>query len=92
MHKLISNAVYGKTIENLRNRIYVRLVSNKKDYLKLTSKPGYILQKIFDNDLVAIRKSKVALKYKKLEYVGVCILDLSKALIYNFHYDNMRNK
>ena len=71
MHKSINNAVYGKTMENLRNRIYIRLVSNKNDYLKSTSKPSYMLQKIFKNDLVAIRKSKVKLKYNKLEYVGL---------------------
>ena len=41
--------------------IDVRLVSNKKDYLKWTSKPSYMSQKIFDNDLVAIRRSKVTL-------------------------------
>ena len=44
LYKLINNAVYGKTIENL-NRIDVRLVSNKKDYLKWTSKPRYMSQK-----------------------------------------------
>ena len=44
LYKLINNAVYGKTIENL-NRIDVRLVSNKKDYLKWTSKPSYMSQK-----------------------------------------------
>ena len=51
----MNNAVYGKTMENLRNRINVKLVSNKKDYLKWTSKPSYMSHKIFDNDLVAIR-------------------------------------
>ena len=55
---------------NLRNRINVKLVNNVKYYLKWTSKPNYMSQKISDNDLVAIRKSKPA-------YVGMCILDLS---------------
>ena len=47
---------------------------------------------MFDNDLIVIRKSKVTLKYNKLEYVGVCRLDLSKVLICNFHYYYIRKK
>ena len=57
----MNNSVYGKTMENLRNRIDVKLVSNKKDYLKWESKPSYMSHKIFDNELVAIRKNNVAL-------------------------------
>ena len=56
LYKLINNAVYEKTMENLRNRINVKLVSNKKGYLKWTSKPRYMSHRVFDNDLVAIRK------------------------------------
>ena len=46
-------------MENLRNRIDIKLVSNKKDYLKWTSKPRYMSHKIFDNDLAAVHKNKV---------------------------------
>ena len=60
LYKLMSNAVYGKIIENLRNRIDVRLVSKKKDKLfKMEIKNQAMSQKRFDNDLVSIRKSKV---------------------------------
>ena len=55
LYKLMNNAIYGKTMENLRNGIHVKLVKNKKDFLKCTSKPSYMPQKIFDNNLVAIR-------------------------------------
>ena len=55
----MNNAIYGRTIENIRNRISLKLVNNKKYYLKCTSKPSYMLHKIFDNNLVAIRKSKL---------------------------------
>ena len=51
--------MYGKAMENLRNRIDVKLVNNEKDYLKCLSKRNYMLLKIFDNNLVAIRKSKI---------------------------------
>ena len=88
----MNNAVYGKTMENLRNRIDVKLVSNKKDYLKWTSKPSYMSHKIFDNDLVAIRKNKVTLTLNKPAYIGMCILELSKVLMYEFHYDYIKNK
>ena len=57
LNKLMKNVAYGKAMENLRNRIDVKLVSNKKNYLKWTSKPSYMSHKIFLNDLVAIRKS-----------------------------------
>ena len=79
-------------MENLRNRIDVKLVNNEKDYLKITSKPSYISHKIFDNNLVAIRKSKVSLKLNKPAYIEMCILKLSKVLMYELHYDYIKNK
>ena len=48
--------------------------------------------KIFDNDLVAIRKNKVTLTLNKPAYIGMCILELSKVLMYEFHYDYIKNK
>ena len=78
LYKLTSNAVYEKTMENLRNRIDVKLVSNKKDYLKWTSKPSCMSHEIFDNDLVAIHKNKVTLTLSKPAYIEMCILELTK--------------
>ena len=54
MCRLTNNAIYGKTMENLRNGIDVKLVHNGKDYLKCTSKPSCMLREIFHNSLVAI--------------------------------------
>ena len=68
-------------MENLRNIIEVKLVNNEKDYSKCTSKPSCISHKIFDNNLVAICKSELALKLNKTEYIGMCILELSKVLM-----------
>ena len=76
----------------MRNRINVKLANNEKDYLKYTSKPSYTSHKIFDNNLVVIHKSKLALKLKKPAYIGMCILELSKVLMYEFHYDYIKNK
>ena len=79
-------------MENLRNSINVKLVSNKKDYLKCTSKPSYISHKIFGNDLATIHKNKVTLMLNKPAYIGICILELRKVLMYEFHYDYIKNK
>ena len=79
-------------MDNLRNRIDVKLVNNEKDYLKCTSKPSYMSHKIFDNNLVAIRKSKLALKLTKPAHIGMCILELSKVFMYKFHYDYIKGK
>ena len=56
--KLMNNSVFGKTMENLRKRVDVRLVTNEKKLLKLTSKPTYMSSKIFNENLVAVHKIK----------------------------------
>ena len=71
----MNNAKYGKTMENLRNRINVKLVNNEKDYLKCTPNLSYMSHKIFENNLVAIRNSKLALKFNKPAYIGMFILE-----------------
>ena len=91
-YKLMNNAIFGKVIENLRNRIDVKLVNIEKDYLKCTSKPTYMSPKIFDYNLFTIRKSKLALKLNKPAYIGLCMLDLSKVLMFEFHNDYIKNK
>ena len=87
LYKLMNNAVYGKTMENLRKIIVVKFVSNDKDYLKWTSKPSYMSPNLFENDLVVILKSKVILAPNKPAHVWMCKSDLSKVLIYGFRYD-----
>ena len=79
-------------MENLKNRINVQLVNNEKDYLECTSKLGYLSHKICDNNLVAICKSNLALKLDQPAYTGLCILELSKELMYKFYYDYIKNK
>ena len=88
----MNNTVYGRTIRSLRNRTDIKLVSNEKDYMKWTSKPSYMFQKLFDNDLVMICKSKVTLTLNKPAYIDMCILDLRKILMCEFHYDYIKNE
>ena len=90
--KLMNNSVFGKTMENLRKRVDVRLVTNEKKLLKLTSKPTYVSSKIFNENLVAVHKIKETLTLKRPAYVGMCILDLSKTLMYDFHHNYIKNK
>ena len=88
----MKSAVCGKTMENLRNRINVKLVNNKKDYLKWTSKPSYMPHKIFDNDLASKHKNKVTVTLKKFPDSGMCIFKLSKVLMYEFYYNYIKHK
>ena len=88
--KLMSNAIYWKAMENLRNIIDIKLVNTENNNLKCISKPSYMSHKKFDNNLVAIRKSKLALKLNKPAYIGMSVLELSKVLMYEFRYDTLK--
>ena len=90
LYKLINIAVYGKSMESIRNIFDAKFVISKKDYLKWTSKPSYMSHKIFENDLFVISESKVALTLNKLAYIRMCILKFSKVLMYEFHYDYIK--
>ena len=90
--KLMNNSVFGKTMENLRKRVGVRLVTDEKKLDKLTSKPTYVSSKIFNENLMAVHKVKETLTLNWPAYVGMCILDLSKTLMYDFHYINYIKK
>ena len=85
--KLMINSLYGKTIENLRKRIIMRLVNNEKDFLKYTSKATYIIHKTFGKDYAAVHEIKPVLILNKPIYVGFTVLDLSKWKMYDFHYN-----
>ena len=92
LFKLMNNSVFGKTMENIRKRVDVRLVTSKEKLLKLASKPTYVSSKIFNENLVAVHKIKETLTLNRPAYVGMCILDLSKTLMYDFHYNYIKNK
>ena len=81
--KLMNNSVFGKTMENLRKRTNIELVTDEERLLKLTAKPTYVSSKIFDENLVGVHTKKERLLLDK-PYVGMCILDLSKTLMYDF--------
>ena len=89
--KLMINSVCGKTMENLPKSINVRPVNNEKDFLKYTSRPAHITHKIFGKNYAAINEIKPVLTLNKPIYVGFNVLELSKWLMYDFHYSFTKN-
>ena len=81
------NFVCGETMENLRKKINVRLVNNESDFLKYTSRPTHFTHKIFDKNYAAIHEIKPILMLNKPIYVGLTVLESSKWLMYDFHYN-----
>ena len=92
LYKLMNNSVFGKTMENLRKRVNVKLVrANEEDKLRrLIASPSFARANIFDDDLAAIQLHKSRLVFNRPVYVGMSILDLSKNLMYDFFYNRMK--
>ena len=79
-------------MENIRKRISVKLTNNSKDYIRCVSKPNFISQKIFDKNFITVHQIESVLTLNKPIYVGFSILEFSKLLMYQFHYDYVCNK
>ena len=90
--KLMNNSVFGKTIENIRKRQNVILVDKRKLALNLSTKPNFDRATIFDENLIACHLKKTEVYFNKPIYVGQAILDLSKTLMFDFHYNYIRKK
>ena len=90
--KLMNNSVFGKTMENIRNRVNVKLVNTQERLKKLTAKPNFKSYKIFSENLVSVHMKKTSLTMNKPVYLGMCILDLSKTIMYDFHYNYIKPK
>ena len=90
--KLMNNSVFGKTIENIRKRQNIELVDNCKKAAKLTSRPNFDRATIFDKNLIAVHMKKTEVYFNKPIYVGQAILDLSKTLMFDFHYNYIKKK
>ena len=91
--KLMNNSVFGKTMENIRNRVNVKLVNTKEKLRKLVAKPNLKCPpKILYKNLVSVHMKKTSLTMNKPVYLGMCILDLSKTIMYDFHYNYIKSK
>ena len=90
--KLMNNSVFGKTIENIRKRQNIHLIDNRKKALKLSSRPNFDRCTIFDKHLIAVHMKNTEVYFNKPVYVGQAILDLSKTLMFDFHYNYIKKK
>ena len=90
--KLMNNAVFGKTMENIRNRVNVKLVTTEEQLRKLVAKPNYNGNKKLSEDLVSVHMKKTSLTMNKPVYLGMSILDLSKNIMFDFHYNYIKPK
>ena len=90
--KLMNNAVFGKTMENVRKHRDIKLVTTDKRRNQLVSEPNYHAIKCFSENLTAIEMKKTKVKINKPIYLGLSILEISKILMYEFWYDYMKPK
>ena len=90
--KLMNNAVFGKTMENVRKHRDIKFVKTDKKGNKLVSEPNYHTMKLIDNNLAIIEMKKVKVKMNKQIYLGFSILDISKITMYEFWYDFIKSK
>ena len=90
--KLMNNAVFGKTMENVRKHRNIKLVKTDKKKNKLVSEPNYHIMKLIDDNLAIIEMKKVKVKMNKSIYLGLSILELSKIIMYEFWYDYVKSK
>ena len=88
----MNNSVFGKTLENIRIMVDIRLISSDKLAQKLAAKPNYDRCTIFDENLIAVQIKKTKLYFNKPVYLGLSILDLSKSLMYDFQYNYIKTK
>jgi len=88
LNKLMKNRVFGKTMENLSKCVDIKLVHTSEDgwLWQPIASPAFARANIFDDDLAAIQVHKSRFKSNSPIYIGMCILDISRHLVYDFYY------
>ena len=85
--KLMNNSVFGKTMENIRKHRNIKLVTTEEKYLHTVMKPNFKSGVLFGENLMGCEMGKIKVVMNKPVYLGQAILDLSKIVMYEFHYD-----
>lgn len=91
-YKLMNNSMFGKSMENLRSRCNVDLITDKKRALKLIASPSFQSFKIIDENLVIVSRHVTSLTLNRPIYTGFSVLDISKIFMYEFHYNHIKPK
>ena len=87
--KLMNNSVFGKTMENIRKHRKMKVVMTEEKYLCTVMKPNFKSGVLFGENLMGCEMGKIKVIMNKPVYRGQAILDLSKIVMYEFHYDYM---
>ena len=90
--KLMNNSVFGKTMENIRKHRNIKLVTTEEKYLHTVIKPNFKSGVLFGENLMGWKMGKIKVVMNKPVYLIQVILDLSKIIMYEFHYDYMKPK
>ena len=91
-YKLMNNSVFGKTMENIRKHRSIKLVNNEEEYLRNVMRPNFKSGTLLGSDIMGCEMGKIKVVMNKPVYLGQAILDLSKMIMYEFHYDYMKRK
>jgi hypothetical protein len=89
-YKLKNNALYGKTVENVRRRMNFRICNSAEKQLNLASNPSYLSTIIFNESLTGVRLAKEIAVLDKPVFIGQAVLDLAKLEMYELYYDKLR--
>ena len=90
LFKLMNNAVFGKTMENVRKHRDIKIIATDNKRNRLVSEPNYHTMNYISEDLSITEMNKTKVKMNKPIYLGLSILDISKILMYEFWYDYMK--
>ena len=87
--KLMNNSVFGKMMENIRKHRNIKLITTEEKYLRTVMCPNFKSGVLFGENLMDCEMGKIKVVMNKPVYLGKAILDLSKIVMYEFHYDYM---